>query len=124
VHEDIASLNDKILCYLATMADVKPFRVSVPDSELKYLRQRLDSARYPDILTNIAPWEDGTDLEYFKVGEASSPGLSGRGLASQHYCNSYTGTVATLTLPISVSSLWQQCICMANLGSSFKMFMF
>jgi hypothetical protein len=49
------------------MADVKPFRVSVPDSELKYLRQRLDSARYPDILTNIAPWEDGTDLEYFKV---------------------------------------------------------
>jgi hypothetical protein len=49
------------------MADVKPFRVSVPESELKYLRQRLDTARYPDILTNIAPWEDGTDLDYFKV---------------------------------------------------------
>lgn len=50
------------------MADVRPFRVSVPESELKYLRQRLDTARYPDILTNIAPWEDGTDLDYFKVG--------------------------------------------------------
>ncbi|WIA41290.1 hypothetical protein OEZ86_004893 [Tetradesmus obliquus] len=49
------------------MADVRPFRVSVPESELKYLRQRLDTARYPDILTNIAPWEDGTDLDYFKT---------------------------------------------------------
>ncbi|KAI8469153.1 MAG: putative hydrolase [Monoraphidium minutum] len=43
-----------------------PFRVSVPDAELQYLKERLGSTRFPDILSDIRPWEDGTDLEYFK----------------------------------------------------------
>lgn len=50
------------------MSSDKPFKVSIPDTELDYVKQRLQSARYPDQLTNIAAWEDGTDLGYFKVG--------------------------------------------------------
>jgi hypothetical protein len=46
---------------------IKPFKVAVPDQELAYLQQRLATTRYPDILSDIRPWQDGTDLEYFKV---------------------------------------------------------
>lgn len=58
---------------------ILPFKVHVPDEELQYLQQRLESARFPDQLINIAPWEDGTDLAYFK---ASSPRdeINGRAL--------------------------------------------
>ena len=49
------------------MSSAQPFKVKVPDEEIKYLQQRLQSARYPDQLQNIAPWEDGTDLTYFKA---------------------------------------------------------
>eukprot|EP00878_Enallax_costatus_P000126 GHUV01000166.1.p1 GENE.GHUV01000166.1~~GHUV01000166.1.p1 ORF type:complete len:398 (+),score=108.50 GHUV01000166.1:2289-3482(+) len=48
------------------MADVKPFRVAVSAEEQQFLKDRLRTARFPDTLSNIAPWEDGTDLTYFK----------------------------------------------------------
>eukprot|EP00879_Flechtneria_rotunda_P002300 GHRR01002493.1.p1 GENE.GHRR01002493.1~~GHRR01002493.1.p1 ORF type:complete len:398 (+),score=95.95 GHRR01002493.1:154-1347(+) len=48
------------------MSGIKPFTLHVGDDEIAYLQQRLSTARYPDILDNIAPWEDGTDLAYFK----------------------------------------------------------
>lgn len=48
------------------MSSAKPFKVNIPNEELDYVKQRLQSARYPDQLTNIAAWEDGTDLAYFK----------------------------------------------------------
>jgi hypothetical protein len=51
------------------MSSALPFKIHVSDDELQYLRQRIESARYPDQLTNIAAWEDGTDLSYFKVCE-------------------------------------------------------
>jgi hypothetical protein len=53
------------------MSSAKPFKVNIPNEELDYVKQRLQSARYPDQLTNIAAWEDGTDLAYFKVRAAS-----------------------------------------------------
>lgn len=46
-----------------------PFKVQIPDEELAYVKQRLLAARYPDQLANIAPWEDGTDLSYFKASQ-------------------------------------------------------
>jgi len=57
---------------------ILPFKVHVPDEELQYLKQRLESARFPDQLINIAPWEDGTDLAYFK---ASAPWVDMNGRA-------------------------------------------
>lgn len=33
------------------------------------MKQRLLAARYPDQLANISPWEDGTDLSYFKASQ-------------------------------------------------------
>ncbi|KAF8056825.1 epoxide hydrolase [Scenedesmus sp. PABB004] len=44
----------------------RPFTIAVPDEELLFLASRLESARFPDQLEGIAPWEDGTDLHYFK----------------------------------------------------------
>ena len=55
-----------------------PFKVQVPDEELEYVKQRLQAARYPDQLQNIAPWEDGTDLSYLKASlrdVSSNPGV-------------------------------------------------
>lgn len=50
------------------MAAPAPFKVAVPEAELKYLKQKLAAAReLPEQLEDIAPWEDGTDLNYFKV---------------------------------------------------------
>lgn len=47
---------------------MKPFKVAVSDADLEYLQQRLKTARdLPDQLSDIKPWEDGTDLNYFKV---------------------------------------------------------
>jgi hypothetical protein len=44
-----------------------PFKVQIPDKELEFVKQRLQAARYPDQLQNIAPWEDGTDLSYLQA---------------------------------------------------------
>ena len=49
------------------MADVRRFSVAVSAEEQQFLKDRLRTARFPDTLSNIAPWEDGTDLSYFKV---------------------------------------------------------
>lgn len=49
------------------LAAVRPFKVAVPDTEIRALKERLASTIYPDILEDIKPWEDGTDLAYFKV---------------------------------------------------------
>lgn len=49
------------------MGSAKPFRLNVPEEEIQKLHQRLRDAIYPDQLGNITPWEDGTDLTYFKV---------------------------------------------------------
>lgn len=54
------------------MVDVTPFRVAVSAQEQQFLKDRLHTARFPDTLQNIAPWEDGTDLTYFKVYAAAS----------------------------------------------------
>jgi hypothetical protein len=60
--------NKALSCFsYSHMSSALPFRIHVSDEELQYLRQRIESARYPDQLTNIAAWEDGTDLTYFKV---------------------------------------------------------
>ncbi len=50
-----------------TVTGVKPFKVLISNEEVEFLQQRLATARFPDSLTNIAPWEDGTDLDYFKA---------------------------------------------------------
>jgi pimeloyl-ACP methyl ester carboxylesterase len=49
------------------MVDVKPFLVAVSAEEQQFLKARLHTARFPDTLDNIAPWEDGTDLTYFEA---------------------------------------------------------
>ena len=44
---------------------INPFRISVPDSAIADLRQRLSLTRLPDQLNEVS-WEYGTDLEYLK----------------------------------------------------------
>ena len=44
---------------------ITPFRISVPDSAIADLRQRLSLTRLPDQLNEVS-WEYGTDLEYLK----------------------------------------------------------
>ena len=47
----------------ATMPDIKPFTIHVPDSALDDLANRLALTRLPDQLNNTS-WEYGTDLRY------------------------------------------------------------
>lgn len=48
-------------------ATPEPFEVRVSDEDLADLKARLANARpLPEQLEDIAPWEDGTDLGYFK----------------------------------------------------------
>jgi hypothetical protein len=49
---DLVNLDQQSICI--TMAQAQPFNIQVPEEELEYLQQRLQSARYPDQLTNIA----------------------------------------------------------------------
>ena len=43
------------------MADIKPYQISVPDSELERLRQKLSTASFPDELDE-AGWSYGAPL--------------------------------------------------------------
>ena len=48
------------------MADVRPFRLNVPESVLDDLKERLDRARWPDSPPHGAPWQFGTDRTYLQ----------------------------------------------------------
>ncbi|MFF0726239.1 epoxide hydrolase family protein [Streptomyces sp. NPDC004134] len=45
--------------------DIRPFRISVPESDLDDLRYRLDRARWPDELPGVG-WEYGVPREYLR----------------------------------------------------------
>ena len=47
------------------MADIKPYQISVPDSELERLRQKLSTATFPDELDQ-AGWDYGAPLADIK----------------------------------------------------------
>lgn len=49
--------------HAATMPNIKPFTIHVPDSDLEDLANRLSLTRLPDQLNNTS-WEYGTDLSY------------------------------------------------------------
>ena len=44
------------------MADIKPYRIAIPDTELSDLRDRLSKSRFPDELEEAA-WDLGVPLE-------------------------------------------------------------
>jgi pimeloyl-ACP methyl ester carboxylesterase len=46
-------------------ADIKPFKISVPDEAIKDLKERLARTRYPDQIEGSG-WEYGVDLSYMK----------------------------------------------------------
>ena len=49
----------------ASDAEIRPFRIAVPDEDLDDLRQRLRATRWPDELPGVG-WDRGVPLGYLK----------------------------------------------------------
>lgn len=51
---------------LESMADILPFKISIPEEKLASLKQKIGAAEFPDEVDDVEPWSRGTPLNDLK----------------------------------------------------------